>query len=370
MTTRPTPVPGGATADPTGAAGLRELAGLALLHAQAQGLPEQQARAVLDRITHPWGESPGSWGRVWSAEGDRLTAQGLHLDACRHYAVGRFPYPGDGSRALAQHRCVEAFDRWRAEQPGRIERLELPMDDGRFTAWAAGLDATPPRPLLVVLGGIVSVKEQWAPLLAFADDLGLAVAVTELPGVGENTLRYDLRSWRMLSALLDRLADRADVSRTAAVALSFGGHLALRCALNDPRIAGVATVGAPLRQFFEDRSWQRQVPLTTVLCLARAAQVVPPAVFGHVRGWGLTDEELRRLRIPVHYVASLRDEIVPLGEAAILRRAGVPGEVTVFDDVHGAPAHLDRTRSLLLGAALDVARTPVVAATDVTSFTS
>jgi esterase FrsA len=334
---------------------LSELSGLALLHAQGQGLEEQQARAVLARIAHPWGESPDSWGRVWNAEGDRLAEQGLHLDACRHYAVGRFPHPGDAPRALAQRRCVEAFDRWRREQPQRIDRLELPLDGGRFTAWAAGLDADAPRPLLVVMGGIVSVKEQWAPLLAFADDLGLAIAVTELPGVGENTLRYDLRSSRMLSALLDLLADRAEVSRTAAVALSFGGHLALRCALSDPRIAGVATVGAPLRQFFEDRSWQRQVPATTATCLARAAQVVVPAVFGHVRGWGLTDEELRRLRIPVHYIASLRDEIVPLGEAALLSRAGVPGEVTVFDDVHGAPAHLDRTRSLLLGAALEAA---------------
>ncbi|QMU78135.1 alpha/beta hydrolase [Streptacidiphilus sp. PB12-B1b] len=352
-----------ATAGRTGAAAPRgsellELRGLALLHARAQGIEDPQARQILDRIVHPWGELPGSWGRVWNAAGDRLAARGLHLDACRHYAVGRFPYPGDEPRTLAQHRCVASFERWRGEQQGRVGRLEVTLDGGRFAAWTAGLDAGAPRPLLVVLGGIVSVKEQWAPLLALADDLGLAIAVTELPGVGENTLRYDLRSPRMLSALLDALADRADVHRTAAIALSFGGHLALRCALNDPRITAVATVGAPLRQFFEDRAWQRQVPATTVGCLARAARVVPPAAFGHVRGWGLTDEELRRLRIPVHYVASLRDEIVPLGEVALLRRSGVRGEVTVFDDVHGAPAHLDRVRGLLLGAALEACRAP------------
>ncbi|MCM2423282.1 alpha/beta hydrolase [Streptomyces sp. RKAG293] len=337
------------------AIGLEELRGLSLLHAQAQGIEPGAAQELLARITEPWGDRPRSWGRVWCAEGDRLAGQGLHLEASRHYAMARFPYPGDAPRQEAQRRCVAAFDTWRAEQNAGIERLEVPLEDGTAVCWTAGLSATDPKPLIVVMGGIVSVKEQWAPLLVHAEAFGVALAVTELPGVGENTVPYGPRSPRMLSAILDALSGRADVSRTAAIALSFGGHLALRCALVDSRLACVATVGAPLRLFFEDEAWQRQVPRTTLAALAHTTGVPPSLVFGYTRGWGLTDQELGALRIPVHYIAALRDEIVPLGEAAVLRRAAVPGEVTVLDDVHGAPAHLDHTRGLLLGAALAAA---------------
>lgn len=336
--------------------GLDELRELVALHTEAQGLDERTCARLLGRITRAWGEGPGAWGVEWAAEGDRLATLGRHLEASRMHAMGRFPFPGDAPRAYAQARCVEEFDRWRAAQPVPIERMELPgPDGGRAVCWTAGLSSAAPRPLLVVMGGIVSVKEQWGPLLTAAPDLGVAMAVTELPGVGENTLPYDHTAPRMLSSILDALADRADVRRTAAVALSFGGHLALRCAVSDPRIAAVATVGAPVRQFFEDAAWQRRVPQTTVGTLARLTRVAPAVVFGYLRGWGLTDAELARLArlgLPLRYVASLRDEIVPLGDAATLRGAVPSTAVTVFDDVHGSPAHLDRTRGLLLETVL------------------
>ncbi|MFD9125594.1 alpha/beta hydrolase [Kitasatospora sp. NPDC059571] len=343
----------GTAVDPAAAGiGLDELRELAALHTEAQGLDEETCTRVLGRITRAWGDGAGAWGTEWAAEGDRLAARGRHLEAARLHAMGRFPFPGDPARGYAQRRCVEEFDRWRAAQPMPIGRLEVPGPGGRAVCWTAGLSAAAPRPLLVVMGGIVSVKEQWGPLLAAAEDLGVAMAVTELPGVGENTLPYDVAAPRMLSAVLDALADRADVHRTAAVALSFGGHLALRCAATDPRIRAVATVGAPVRQFFEDAGWQRRVPQTTVGTLARLTRHAPPVVFGYLRGWGLADTELAGLDIPVRYIASLRDEIVPLGEAATLRAAAPGTSVTVFDDVHGSPAHLAETRGLLLETVL------------------
>ncbi|WP_042371764.1 alpha/beta hydrolase [Streptacidiphilus neutrinimicus] len=338
-----------------GGVGVEELSELALLHALAQGIDEEAARELLARVRRPWGGSPDAWGPVWTEAGDRLAGRGRPLDACRHYAVARFPYPGDEARRVAQRRCVESFDRWRQAQPTRIDRLTVTLDGERFVAWTAGLDPVRPRPLLLVLGGIVSLKEQWAPLLTQADALGVALAVTELPGVGENTLRYDPAAPRMLSALLDALLGLADVRRVAAVALSFGGHLALRCALDDSRIASVATVGAPVRRFFTDAHWWTTLPATTRACLAHTLRTPVAGLQESLRDWALTDEELARLAVqgvPVHYVTSLRDEIMPPGEAALLRLAGVPGTDRAFDDVHGAPDHLDETRLHLIGGAL------------------
>jgi pimeloyl-ACP methyl ester carboxylesterase len=75
-------------------------------------------------------------------------------------------------------------------------------------------------------------------------------------------------------------------------------------------------------------------------------------VFGFTRGWALSEAELRSLDVPVTYVASLRDEIVPLGDAALLRRCVPAAEVVVNDDVHGSPEHLAATRAQLLRSVL------------------
>ncbi|MDJ1133931.1 alpha/beta hydrolase [Streptomyces iconiensis] len=339
----------------TGEPGLAELRALAPLHARAQGIGPDRCRALLSRIGAAHGEAPDSWPVVWNRAGDALAARGHHLDAVRHYALARFPYPDGPARERAQRLCVRSFDLWRATYPGigRLE-IELPGGGGRFAAWTAGLSASRPRPLIVVTGGIVSVKEQWAPLLARAAALGTALAVTELPGVGENTLRYGADSGALYTALLDRLAERADVRRTHALALSFSGHLALRAALADPRIVGISTVAAPVRHFFRDRDWQRGVPATTVHTLAHLTGRAAPEVLPSLADWALEPGELAALRaLPVTYVAALRDDIVPLSDAAALvRDPGARRELLVLDDEHGAPAHLARVRATLLHAAL------------------
>lgn len=323
---------------------LDELRDLVMLHARAQGLDPDRCRELLGRITTSAGTGARSWAGVWCAEGDRLADRGRHLDACRHYILGRFPYPDGPGRARAQDSCVESFDRWRRGRRG-IERLTVELPGGVVRCWAGGLSATAPRPLLLVMGGIVSVKEQWGPLLSAAGALGMAMVVTEMPGVGENTLRYGADSAAMVSAVLDAVAGRAEAARTHAIALSFGGHLALRCALTDPRIRGVATVGAPLGPFFTDREWQRQVPGTTTATLTHLAGT---DAYERLRDLALTEKQLASLDASVAYVASLRDEIVPLTEVALLRRWVANSEALVLDDVHGAPGHLDRVRPYLL----------------------
>ncbi|GGO89021.1 alpha/beta fold hydrolase [Wenjunlia tyrosinilytica] len=333
---------------------LDELRDLVMLHARAQGLDPGHCRRLLRTIGTTAGFGTGSWAGVWCQEGDCLAERGQYLEACRHYALGRFPYADGPGRTRAQEKCVETFDHWRTEQRG-IDRLSVDLPHGTVHCWTAGLSPSSPKPLLLVMGGIVSVKEQWGPLLAAAPALGMAVVVTEMPGVGENTLPYDEDSPAMVSAVLDAVADRADVGRTHAVALSFGGHLTLRRALTDHRIRGVATVGAPLGPFFLDREWQRQVPGTTVATLARLTGTGRGEVLESLRERALTVAELRSLDMSVAYVASLRDEIVPLADVALLRRHVRCSEALVLDDVHGAPAHLDRVRPYLLGRVLAMA---------------
>ncbi|WP_445529205.1 alpha/beta fold hydrolase [Streptomyces cyslabdanicus] len=331
---------------------LEELTEFARLHARGQGMKSAHAAAVLARIDNDTAGAAASWAAQWTAAGKVAEARGDLLDACRHYALARFPYPADDDRILAQRLCVTAFERWQQEKQG-IARLEFSTDDGTFTAWAAGLDGRRPRPLLIVMGGIVSVKEQWAPLLPLLRKLGFAAVVTELPGVGENTLRYTPNSWRMLTGLLDRLTGRARVTETSLLALSFSGHLALRAAAQDRRIRRILTVGAPVADFFTDEQWWPRVPRITVDTLQRLTHTADEAELRSLLGeFALTPHELRRVRIPVRYVVSGRDEIIPARDPALLRRGLEDVRFKEFDDVHGSPAHLGAMRRWLFSSLL------------------
>lgn len=326
---------------------LGELKEYALLHARNQGMTAKSAARVLARIHSDDPGDEASWARVWSAEGDALAGRGRLLDACRCYALARFPYPSDPDRTRARHAGVAAFDEWRRARRRGIERLELDHPDGTLACWTAGLDKG--RPLLVMTGGIVSVKEQWAPLLPKLTRLGYAAVVTEMPGVGENSLRYTSDSWRLLPWLLDRLSDRARTTDTTLLCLSFSGHMALRAAVEDQRIRRVLTVGAPVAHFFTDEDWWGRVPGITVSTLCRLTGAADTAELRSLlKEFPLDAARLGGVRAAVRYVASARDEIIPPGEQELLRAALPDVRVKVFDDVHGSPDHAGALRRWLV----------------------
>ncbi|MGO4421487.1 alpha/beta hydrolase [Streptomyces sp. MCAF7] len=327
-----------------------ELKQFIVVHSHAQRLPPALCEEVLSRIEHD-GTGAGSWTAEWSDMARKLAVEDRLLEACQCWNTARFPYVDEPQRAEAQRACVETFRQWSSPQ-GLIERVEVTVPGsadgpgGRFACLAAGLSADTPRPLLVVMGGIVSVKEQWAPALLLADQLGLAMVAAEMPGVGENELVYRKDSWRMLSALLDTLADRADVGRTYASAMSFSGHMALRGALHDPRIRGVVTAGAPVSGFFTDRAWyDSTVPRITKDTLAHLTGLPRHGLFDALSDWELRSGELSALNIPVGYTVSLRDEIIPRSDVESLVRYAADVTLNENDDVHGSPAHVEETRT-------------------------
>jgi pimeloyl-ACP methyl ester carboxylesterase len=311
----------------------------------AEGLEIDGWQQLLDRITGD-GSGPGSWAGEWSARGDALEREGRHLEASRHHLMARFPFIDGAARQDAYEKALANFERWRAGQD--IHRLDVDVKGGQVGCWTSGLSAQRPRPLLIIMGGHLTLKEQWAPALPVFARLGFAVVSTELPGVGENEAAYDADAWRFLPALLDALADRADVSHTYAFAMSFSGHLALRCAMEDPRIRGVVTAGAPISHFFTDTAWQRQLPAVTVDTLVH---LTGESVEG-LRDWALPAERLAALEIPVAYLASLRDEIIPPDDLRALRAHVRDLRLLTHDDVHGSPAHAEENRLWMAWALL------------------
>lgn len=318
-----------------------ELKQYAVVHARGQRITGYQA--LLDNVHCDDGDTPGSWAAEWGRSAELLEWQGRDLDAARHYAMARFPYVNGAVRQEAADRSVAAIDRWRAGS-GDIEPLEVLLKGGQVRCWTSGLSRSARKPLLIVMGGIVTIKEQWAPMLVAMRRLGMAAIVTEMPGTGENTLRYGPESWQMISGLLDAVADQADVSQTYAIAMSFSGHMAMRCALDDERIKGIITVGAPVSNFFTDVAWQRQLPRITVDTLAHMIGITPERVIGGLDEWALSAEQLAGLDVPVFYAASSRDEITPASDVHLLRKHVRDLSLVTHDDVHGSPRYVAETQ--------------------------
>ncbi len=325
-----------------------ELKQFARMHARSQSI--RAAGRLLDRVHTDDGDGPGSWVGEWSRAADRLRERGRTLDAIRHDTMARFPYVDGPARQAAARRCRDDFADWAAGHD--VRRVDVDLSEGRVGCWASGLSADDPKPLVLMCGGIVSTKEQWAPALRMLGRFGLAGLVTEMPGVGENTSRYGEQSWRMISALLDAVADRAQVSRSYAIALSFSGHLALRCALDDGRIRGVVTAGAPVSAFFLDPDWQARVPAITRDTLGHLTGHAASGLPETLRGSALSTDQLAALDIPVACTASSRDEIIPAADVRLLRDHVRGLELVTHDDVHGAPRHVAQTRIWALRSVL------------------
>lgn len=322
-----------------------ELKELIRLHILTQDVDRKAFRAVLDRIETD-GDGPASWVAQWESEGDRQRAAGRLIDAMQCYNFARFPVIDSRARALAHDKCLAAWRSWAAASRAPIERLLVNGDGGQVpihVSTAAG----PDRPWLFVMGGIVSLKEQWYRTLADGRKLGFRVAVADFPGVGENPLVYRASSHRLISAVIDRLHAQGRAAPVYVAGISFAGHLAIQCALEDPRVSGIIASGSPLRQFFTDASWWPRVPGTTRRTLSHLCRKPPGELWPHLAGFAVDEAALRRLTIPICYIASRRDEIVPFAEAALLRAAAPHARVVTFDDVHGAPHHIRSIRKLI-----------------------
>ncbi|MBC7814855.1 MAG: alpha/beta hydrolase [Burkholderiales bacterium] len=317
---------------------LGELKELVLLHAGAQGIKPELVAGILDGVERADGAFPTSWASRWMEAGAAAESRGDFDLAVKLHNLGRFPYVDGDARQSAHQRCLGAFRAWCANGPAPIASLQLTWEGHHFVTYVRRC-MRPRAPLLLVFGGIVSIKEQWGLFLALADKLQVDVAVTELPGVGENTIPLTRDSHGMIKVILDAL-NVGEQTGCHIVAMSFGGTLALRHAVRDSRIKGLTTVGAPVSCFYCDAEWWNRIPSTTRITLTKILGCEQTETFGKIGELKLTASELAAIRIPVYYVQSLRDEIIQCKETDDLQKIAGRQHLLRIDDVHGAPRHL------------------------------
>ncbi|MFC7440399.1 alpha/beta fold hydrolase [Laceyella putida] len=317
---------------------LEESKRFVMLSASSLPLNPEMIKSVLGRIHHDKGTGAGDWASEWMAEGDRLYQENKQMEAYLCYSLGRFPYVSSPVRQKCLDKCLLTFNEWVFDLEVPVEKTQVHDRNGSIPVYLSGF-GDPQKPVLIVMGGIFSLKEQWSSLLLLGPKLGFSVIVVEGPGVGENPLICQPESHKMISSLLDQLATRANVSQAYLVGMGFGGLLGIRAAIADSRIQGITAIETPLHYFFHDQRHWTQVPRIIKQTLAHQCRLDECLLPEYLREFAISKQEIRRLRIPLHYIFNLRDEIIPFEEKMFLLNHALNLELIELDDVHGSPHH-------------------------------
>jgi 2,6-dihydroxypseudooxynicotine hydrolase len=207
-----------------------------------------------------WCRAWSAWGAMHARLGEDAECEGFSVSAAQHYFqaammyhFGKYMFFHKPEEHRAAHeQVVSLYERALPyfEYPG--ERVEVPYEDGTTIPGILRKPWHLPKPPVVVLiPGLDSVKEE---LHAYGDDFlrrGMAVLAIDGPGQGElefdHPMRFDYEV--PLGRVIGYLAGRRDVdaSRIGAMGVSFGGYYALRTAAFDERLGAVLALATGYR---------------------------------------------------------------------------------------------------------------------------
>jgi 2,6-dihydroxypseudooxynicotine hydrolase len=152
-----------------------------------------------------------------------------------------------------------------------MERIEAPLDGGRIVANLRRPEGTDRPPLVVLIPGLDSTKEEFLRLEDVFLARGMATASLDGPGQGEGGYHLPIRpDYEVaVAALLDALAGRSDLDldRAGALGVSLGGYYAPRAGAFEPRLKAVAGLSGPYS--FGD-CWDGVPPLTRETFVAKS----------------------------------------------------------------------------------------------------
>jgi 2,6-dihydroxypseudooxynicotine hydrolase len=282
-----------------------------------------------------WDEWLGAWcdtasghvalAREAEAAGRPVTAGEAWLRAAVCFHFGKFVWVLDEgrSRAAADQAVAALREAHRLLDPD-AERIEAQLDGGTIVANLRGPRA---GPLVVLIAGLDSTKEEFFLLENLFHARGMATLALDGPGQGEGgyelPLRHDFEA--AVSAILDAV-DGFD--RIGALGVSLGGYYAPRAATFEPRIRAVAGISGP---FSFGAIWDHLPPLTRETFVRKSHAVDEED--GRRRAAKLDlDGVLEELDRPALFVTGKLDRLIPWEETQRAADAAPRGEFVLFED--------------------------------------
>lgn len=204
------------------------------------------------------------WLDEWCATGDlhaglareaetrgRLLSAGeafVRAALCYHFAKFVWLVDLERHRAATEMAVTSLYAAHRLLDPA-AERVEIPFEGANLVGNLRRPSGTPRPPLVLLIPGLDSTKEEFFYWEAVFLARGMATFSLDGPGQGESGytthIRHDYEV--AVTAALDVLAGRDDIdsSRVGAAGVSLGGYYAPRAAAFEPRLKAVAAIAGP-----------------------------------------------------------------------------------------------------------------------------
>ena len=338
--------------------------------ANVMGLDDAEVDRVVRGIQtfFAWGENH-DWIHEWTgagheyarradeamAAGHRVTAGEMWRLASACYFFGWYihnhfvPIP---ARDRAQALCIEAYRKAAPLLVPPSERVEIPFRErvlpGYLRLPDGGGSKAARVPVVIIIGGANSTKEENHPMTGVFLKRGLATLVYDGPGQNEyllnggEPLRMGLFD-ESVTAVVDWLAadGRVDSSRIGLFGRSGGGITALHAAASEHRLGAV--VAHPATYSWGARTRVSMDVLTLPMELAHWLGAGTLSEMKDLVARELTLEGVvDRITSPMLLINSKQDPMFPHTEAEQVRReAKAPVEVVYFDlRGHGGPPSL------------------------------
>ncbi len=272
-------------------------------------------------------------GRRALADGRSRTAGEQLAEAATCYHFAKFLFVHDPAQQLVAHEAAvrsltEALPL--LDPPGR--RVEVPFEGTTLPGVLRLPKGAAPHPVVVLVPGLDSTKEEFRSVERSFLDRGLATFAVDGPGQGEAEALPIRPDWEVPGrAILDHVAalEGIDPGRVGVWGVSLGGYYAPRWAAGDERLRACVALSGP---YGLGAAWDRLPGLTRAAFAARAHAA--DAGEARTRAAALSLEGVAsRIRCPLLVVFGARDRLFAVGDAVRLaEEAGGPTELLVLEE--------------------------------------
>ncbi|HEY1000534.1 MAG TPA: nitrilase-related carbon-nitrogen hydrolase [Streptosporangiaceae bacterium] len=323
----------------------------------ANGTSYPDFQATMARITR-WDDWCREWGRTArhyeqlaegaEAAGRTVTAGEAWRRAALCWHWGKFVFTDHPEEQRAAHeRTVACFRRGAGTLSPPAEPVRVPYAGSTLAAYLR-VPPGPPPPIVIMIPGLDSVKEELQATAELMLRRGLAVIAIDGPGQGESEYEFPIEPAyeRVVTAVADYLKGRDDVDpdRMGVFGVSLGGYYAARAAAYEPRVRAAVDLAGPYRF---DLDWDELAPQTRTTFQARSGAASPAQA--RERAAALTLEDAAaRITGPLLVVHGGRDRLIPAYHAERLAREAPGAELMLYaDGSHGVTNHAFESRAAM-----------------------
>jgi 2,6-dihydroxypseudooxynicotine hydrolase len=334
--------------------------------------------ATLARITR-WDDWCREWGstaeeyerlaRRAEDEGHPVTAGGAWRRAALCWHWGKYVFVDHPDEMRAAHdRTVDCYRRGAGTLTPSAQRVEIPYVGTSLAGYlrvpATGQPAageptasqppatqprtTQPPPVVIMVPGLDSVKEELQATAEYFLARGLATLAIDGPGQGEAEYELPIEPAyeQVATAVADFLGGREDIDpdRIGLMGVSLGGYYAARCAAYEPRLRAAVALAGPFRF---DLDWDTRPPQSRATFQRRSGTSSPEEA--RQRAAALTLEQAApEITIPLLVVHGQLDRMVLAQQAERLAAEAPGAELVMYPGGnHGVTNQPYESRSMM-----------------------